>query len=361
MNRNANVDLTRIIATMFVIILHVLGIGGILRYFSPNTVSYWVIWLLEIFAFGAVNIFALVSGYIMVNKNIKLKSILGLWFQVLFYSCLIGTIFFVFVPETRVLKNIVFTVLPILGGQWWYITAYFGLYIFIPILNSAVNHISRNIFRAVLFVSLILFCTAGVLAPNDPFVFNSGYSVIWLILIYLFGAYIKKYEVHKDITARKSLIGFLCAILVGFLIKFGIYFGTKYILGNALESDFVSYMMFTTVFAAIFVLLFCLNIKINTVSQKIISFFAPLSLGIYLIHSHPLVFRFVLEDLFLPYTKMSLGAMIGCVLLTTIVIYLLCATIEWLRIQLFKVVHMNELCGFLEKKITCLYAKIFKD
>ena len=156
-------------------------------------------------------------------------------------------------------------------------------------------------------------------------------------------------------------MGFLVAIATTFLIKFGIYFGTKYLLGHAIESDFVSYMMFPTVFAAVFLFLFCLNVKINIFSQKLIGVFAPVSLGVYLIHSHPFVFRYVLEERFLPFTKMPIVAMVGCVLLAMLAIYLLCACIEWLRIQLFKLICINRLCVFLEEKIAYYYTIIFKE
>ena len=76
MKRNVNVDLFRIIATILVVLLHVLGQGGILQNSSQNSAVHWVAWFLEIFAYCAVNCFALISGYIMVNKSIKLKNII---------------------------------------------------------------------------------------------------------------------------------------------------------------------------------------------------------------------------------------------------------------------------------------------
>lgn len=40
----------------------------------PGGINYWVAWFLEICAYGAVNCFALISGYVMVNKTIKAKK-----------------------------------------------------------------------------------------------------------------------------------------------------------------------------------------------------------------------------------------------------------------------------------------------
>ena len=113
--RNFNIDLFRILAAFLVTVLHVLGQGGILKSTSPTEINYWIAWLLEICAYCAVNCFALISGYVMVNKTIKAKNILGLWFQVLFYSLLFTFLFFIFLPESRSGENLVFAVMPILG------------------------------------------------------------------------------------------------------------------------------------------------------------------------------------------------------------------------------------------------------
>ena len=125
--RNFNIDLFRILAAFLVTVLHVLGQGGILKSTSPTEINYWIAWLLEICAYCAVNCFALISGYVMVNKTVKAKNIIGLWFQVLFYSLIFTALFFAFLPESRSVKNLVVAVMPILGRQWWYVSSYFAL------------------------------------------------------------------------------------------------------------------------------------------------------------------------------------------------------------------------------------------
>ena len=62
--RNAGIDLLRIVSMFFVVVLHSLGQGGILFNTAVGSSQYKVAWLLEIFAYGAVDIFALISGYV---------------------------------------------------------------------------------------------------------------------------------------------------------------------------------------------------------------------------------------------------------------------------------------------------------
>lgn len=133
LKRAYNIDLLRIIATMFVIILHVLGQGGILKNTSPDSITYYFAWFLEISALCAVNCFALISGFIMVNKSIRIKNVMNLWFQVVFYSLLLTFIFFVAVPETRSIKGLIYAFFLFLqsnGGTHPHISLYSFSFLF---------------------------------------------------------------------------------------------------------------------------------------------------------------------------------------------------------------------------------------
>ncbi|WP_162011068.1 acyltransferase family protein [Streptococcus sp. S784/96/1] len=77
MKRNYGLDLLRIIAMLFVLILHTLGKGGILETVQEGTKAYNMAWLLEIMAYGAVDIFAMISGFVgfsQKSKRLKLSN-----------------------------------------------------------------------------------------------------------------------------------------------------------------------------------------------------------------------------------------------------------------------------------------------
>ena len=63
--RNYGIDLLRIISMFFVLILHCYGQGGIIYHATQGTIQYKFSWMIEIIAYCAVNIFALISGYVM--------------------------------------------------------------------------------------------------------------------------------------------------------------------------------------------------------------------------------------------------------------------------------------------------------
>ncbi len=361
-NRNANVDLSRILATIFVVTLHVMGEGGILQKLSSDTASYWIGWFIEICAYCAINIFVLISGYVMVSKPIKAKSIISLWLQVLFCSVSLTFLSFLLFPETRTIKNLIFSFVPVLSNQWWYISSYFVLFFFIPILNSAIHNLPQKTVKKILLLFLFGSCASRCVYPVDAFVLNEGYSAIWLIFIYLIGAYIRKYDLQEKITATKSLLLFLAMTLLTFLSRAGLHFGTKLLLGQErFVNILVSYTSISVVFSAIFIFMFCLNIRINDVSKKIIGLFAPTTLSVYLIHTHPLVFSYIMKDTFVSFAHMPLLIMLLCIFASILTIFLLCSAVDLLRIQLFKLLRISKLSDFIANKIIGLYLKIVKE
>ena len=360
--RDYNIDLLRVLSTVFVLVLHVLGEGGVLRSAASGSAVYWTAWLLEILVYCAVNCFALISGYIMVNKTIRLKSIAALWLHALFYSLLITALFLAFVPETRSLWNVIVAFFPVTGKQWWYISAYFMLLFFIPLLNQVASSITQATYKKFLIVILIVVCLIDRVIPVDSFALSSGYSPAWLILVYLLGAYLRKYRPHERITAAQGALGFFAMILLTFLSKLFIYYTTKSIFGHVkYEDTFISYTSITIVMAAIFLFALCMNVKVGTFAKKIIGFFAPMTLGVYLIHVQPLVFGYVIQDAFAPLAQQHPAVMVGCVLAWALTIFLLCSGIDLMRIRLFKLARVDRVCQMAENKIMGLYRKVFKE
>lgn len=78
----------KMLAMFMVVILHVLGIGGVLNRCVPLSLNYEVSGILETCAYCAVNCFALASGFVMVNTKFKYHRIIVLWLQVVFMRSL---------------------------------------------------------------------------------------------------------------------------------------------------------------------------------------------------------------------------------------------------------------------------------
>lgn len=73
--RNIGIEGLRIFSMLLIIIGHVLAQGGILRSVLPLSSQWYMAWFLYIFALPAVNCYALISGYVGIDSEFKLKRI----------------------------------------------------------------------------------------------------------------------------------------------------------------------------------------------------------------------------------------------------------------------------------------------
>lgn len=89
MKRNFGVDIARIMSMFMVVVIHNLNQGGVLKNTTSVTgfLSSYELFNLSIVA---VNVFALITGYVYSGKGIKLKRVVGLYLEVLFYRCFLS-------------------------------------------------------------------------------------------------------------------------------------------------------------------------------------------------------------------------------------------------------------------------------
>ena len=95
-------------------------------------------------------------------------------------------------------------------------------------------------------------------------------------------------------------------------------------------------------------------------SAKLIGFFAPATLSVYLIHVHPFVFEYLLKDAFVSFANMNAVVSVIVIFIATLAIFVICSLLDLLRIQAFKFIRIGKLCEFIENKLTNIYSKVFK-
>lgn len=76
--RAYGIDIARLTAMFMVVLLHNLGRGGILDW-TLDSVSDLAYLGIENYAIVAVNVFALISGYLSAGKPLKARSIFSIW------------------------------------------------------------------------------------------------------------------------------------------------------------------------------------------------------------------------------------------------------------------------------------------
>lgn len=290
--RNLGIDLLRMVSMLLVLILHVLGQGGVLTAtgrLEPKT-NYHIAWFLEIAAYCAVNCYGLISGYVGVKSKFKYTNIIMLWLQVFFYTGLITLLFSIFHPAyfqgEEATELIWKAFLPAVKNQYWYFTAYFAMFFFIPFYNHAVNHMPKKQIRAVVIAGIVMFSVlplvfrAGILgeAVSNVFYISGGYNMMWLSVLYVTGAYISKYHPFEKIPTFVFFLTYLAAALAAWFAKFHITNG-----GVA-----VHYTSPLILLEGVCLLLGFSRLRLKAIGPAI-RFLSPAAFGVYLVHVHPLI------------------------------------------------------------------------
>lgn len=353
--RNYGIDMLKILSMFMVVVLHIQGNGGMLSNSIQLSLNDSVMWFIEILCYPAVNLFALTTGYLCINKKFKLKNIINLWFLVVFYNLI-----FNFLCRGVGIIQLLDSIFPVLNYDYWYFSAYFCLMLFIPFINKYLNNISESDYRKLVFLIVFAACGLEFLANimgSDIFVINDGYSAIWLLCLYIIGGYIKLYDFKsKNFSKKKCFILYLLFSFIPLLLRI-------IILKNPFLQIFVgsNFMIkYNSIFiylSSLFLFLLFIKIKVKDDYKKILSFLAGLSFSVYIIHFNPELKLVYLNGRLSFFTQKPVFEMVYMILFSAFIIYILCTVIDVIRYYLFKILKVEKLSEKMDKKIVCLLTK----
>lgn len=356
--RNYGIDLLRVLSMFMVVILHVLGCGGVLRTCSVNSINYYVSWFLEVAAFCAVDVFAMISGYVMVKSNVNTFKIIPLWLTVFFYSSII-TLLFKFIPffqnfyHVSLMELIKGVCFPVASVQYWYFTSYFCLFFFIPFVNKLLNAMTKKEYEKLIITIIAIFSLFPLIAlkQNDMFYLGGGYSPCWLLCMYVIGAFFKLYPL--DFSKKKLFLIYLLSITLSWGTKIIIECVIYRFVGNVVSSNiFVDHNSIFIIIASISLLLLLFS-KIDIKKNRLISvikFVSPLSFSVYLIHVQPYIYNYILDGKFSNFSSNNTIILVLKTLLVALCIFAFCIIIDIIRFLLFKFFRINKLPNFLLSK-----------
>ncbi len=348
LERQYGIDALKLVAIFMVVILHILGRGGILRSLVEGTANYYVAWVLDIIVCGAVNVVALITGYLMIRNKVKMKWILQLWLMVFFYNMLITVLFDIFEPGSIGLKAWIKTAMPVMFNQFWFFSAFFALLLLIPFLNKLLRALSVRQTVWLICVLIVLFSLLSTVSPTDPFALSNGYSLLWLITVYIIGASIGKYEFLPNIKKRWCALGYLICLAVVWLSRIVMAHGTQFFLGRMAGRELFMRLSSPLILAlSICLLLLFRNMKIPKPVGKVFQGISPLLFAVYIIYMQPQVYTKVLAGRFSDLAEGNPFVLLGTVLLAALVIFVACLVIEIVRTLLFRLLGIDKLTGKL--------------
>ena len=291
-NRETGFEILRILAILLISCVHVMNYGGLLGNATDGIGLLTQRLLYAIFT-TSVNVFVLTSAYFLVKSRFKIKKVLFLWIQVFAYTIISYLVCIIINPQEFSLQNFFFCFIPITNQKYWFFTAYILVYLFSPFLNLMLNNASKKSLT-ILVIGLFVFSwlsTRFNIASVASI--SSGYSVIWFIMLYIVGGYLRLYP------PRIKKIWVFCVYLACTLALWGMSYMTNSNFFTNLIYQSLDYNTPLVLLASACLILLFRDIRIkNETVHRIICFVSSCSFGIYLFqesHIKPYIYFNILH------------------------------------------------------------------
>ena len=351
--RESNMELLRIIAILLIVSFHNVFHGG----FSYDTFSYNVFIVKAFYHFGelGVNLFVLITGYYLIKGNFKLKKLILLILEVIFYYYLIIIIAYAFhlIPNPEGFRSTALIFFPVILNKYWFITAYIIIYILSPYLNILAKNMKKKEYQKFLAIVLVIWCVIptffGVFFDSsEKLLFFS--RLIWMIIIYFVGAYIRLYGFKiLDTNKKRTLcaIGSFMIMIISFLV---IYLFRVKLARNGLVEIAYFWTPNNIFMFLLSISIFGIFLSVKMKSNKIINIIASTTLGVYLLHDGRLS-EYLWQNIFHSNIHLSGHFPLLYIIVSTLIVFSIGVIIDLIRQFVEKRTVDKYLDTLLKKKI----------
>ena len=298
--RNYGIDLLRLVAMYFVVVLHICNYGGV-ENTASSSFQQGICCIYKTLACTAVNIFALISGYIgYSNRKLKISRLIELWLMVVFYSVILAVIMLITGAEGVGYSEIIKACLPITLNNYWYFSAYAGLFFVMPLINRTLDTLTKEHFVRTAVVAVALFSVFGLVGSyfNDPFTLKSGYSMVWLGLLYYLGAGFKKFELGRIIPTTKLVRSLGVAWAISAFTAWIVSATQIEILQTLVDYVFLSYLSPVVVLLSVLMCMLFSKWTTEPCFKKLLTTCSASAFAVYIIHTNPLLWEHWFKEAF---------------------------------------------------------------
>ena len=217
--RNPGMDLLRIYATFKVIVVHSFSNGGVLASTTIPSIHFFLSWLMCLFGFPAICIFGIISGYASYSPEPRpfvLTTYFKVWIPAVFYNVVINTVSLIVNPKLATWKDILCSFLPVSTGLHWYLTAYSGLFILIPLLDAGIRTVDKEYLSILIILCSIVFSFIETI--SGVFLTQKGVSFIWLVILYIIGGAMKRINLFSTVSTRNLVLLLFLVFGINYLL-----------------------------------------------------------------------------------------------------------------------------------------------
>ncbi len=354
--RMLNFELLRIVCMFGIIFHHYVLKGGILE-LEEISINKFIASIIYIGGKLGVIIFIFISGYFLVDSKFKFRNLIKIFLQTLFYSVVIYSVLVLTGMVKISFKDCIKSLLPISYDQYWFVTGYIGMYLFMPFLNILIKNVTERqyeillLFGGILFIFLPTFIVGG----GEAFLNSTTY----FMYLYLLIAYVKKYDIKFLNNKKKCIIAITITLLIMIIVSaLSMLLSTRV---KVLERG-ITYLAnqnsLTMVILALAI--FQLFKKIEIKDNNIIRIMANSSFSVYLIHENPYFSKILWNDIVKTqnYYYSTVGIFISSICISAICIYLISIISELFRKNIFEKWLINYYEKYISDKLSVVEATI---
>lgn len=347
--RYANIDLLRIIAMFFILVIHCVEYGTVWCDYAGADVTdgwalanwagmYWTIYLVSV----GVNCFVMMSGFLLAEATaFRWKGAVKLWFTTLFYSFGIALLLVACGKEqVSVLPKYV---LPIYNDTYWFITQFIALTLLSPFLARLVAALSKRDYLIMLVV--LSFLNLRLFKFPYGATYGGGRTLVWFVFLFFVGAFIKRYRPFSSFKHFGKCYLIFGVLLASAYMVMGIYLNRKngepLHFGNTYNNGF-------TFITSLLLFLWAVNLNISgKKTASIITRVAPFVLGVYLITEHPLLRNWLWFDTLNLQEYQNSPFLIPMQAACCVVLFVIGIVVDYVRDRLFRILHIDHILNKL--------------
>ena len=360
--RLANIELLRIISMFLIVMTHYIGRGGVVAAAQPLSGIYGVTTVIDAIEIIAVDVYILISGYVLAESTFKYKRLVDIVLQVSSISVGFYILMLLFGEISFSVSGCVCAVFPILTEQYWFVSVYVGLYILVPFINKGLHALTK---KQHLNLCILLVLMFSLYLPSKMLGQN-GYGIAWMATMYIVGAYLRMHYKPGDKLHMKHVALWIIPTVLLVASRYGILLCGKLISldTSAYDKWFFKNNSVLVAWAAVAFFVIFLHIRIKRIAvEKVINFAGPLTFGVYLIHNNPSL-RGWMWEFINPVSFMNELYFVPLSILIVGVIFALCTILEFIRRTIYnrllsKIIY--RICDSVIEKAKYLYCKSLKN
>ena len=339
--RVLGIDLLRIAAMFMVVTLHVLGPGAVFESIPRNTASWYLGMLFLAENTCAVDMFMMASGWLLVTKRPNFARLLELGLQTYFVSFVMRAGASAYAAAHGGGGG------GVVSWSWffsdfWYWNAYVSVFLLSPFLNEGLRTAAadKNGTRRTWFL-LAATAIAVSCLPLKVEGEESGYSVAWMVVCYLFGGWIRLSV--PQIRRKRDLFCIETGALALPAVQLAVWQALR-MAGFGVPRCLQSYQSPFVLCCAACHLAFFANLPLKRL-PGLLKWASTVSFGVYLFHMQGIARQILFGGRFAWIGKTRFPALVPLSWCAALCVYAICGLLDSARARLFDLIGVRKICN----------------